>query len=68
MRAPPVSFDYTQSECSTVPVSTRKPAWGDLFYDAGGGKVTTVTYSISKLRDQITTFFCDFINNVNNLT
>lgn len=42
----PAAYDYTLSEWYDVPVKTKSPAWSNPYYDAGGGGVMMVTYSI----------------------
>lgn len=42
----PESFDYTVSEWYAIPVQNKSPYWSNPYYDAGGGSVVMVTYSI----------------------
>lgn len=42
----PEAFDYTVSEWYATPVETKSPAWSNPYFDAGGGGVVMVTYSI----------------------
>ncbi|MCK9423440.1 MAG: nuclear transport factor 2 family protein [Bacteroidales bacterium] len=42
----PEAYDYTVSEWYAVPVKTKAPCWSNPYYDAGGGGVVMITYSI----------------------
>jgi hypothetical protein len=42
----PESFDYTVSEWYAVPAKTKTASWSNPYFDAGGGGVLMVTYSI----------------------
>ena len=42
----PEHYDYTLSEWYAEPVKTKAPYWSNPYYDAGGGGVVMVTYSI----------------------
>jgi hypothetical protein len=42
----PESYDYTVSEWYMVPVKTKTASWSNPYFDAGGGGVLMVTYSI----------------------
>jgi ketosteroid isomerase-like protein len=42
----PDSFNYTVAEWYSTPVSNRAPAWSKPYFDAEGGEVAMITYSI----------------------
>lgn len=42
----PEHYDYTLSEWYSEPVKIKAPFWSNPYYDAGGGGVVMVTYSI----------------------
>lgn len=42
----PEAYDYTVSEWYALPVKSKTPCWSNPYYDAGGGGVVMITYSI----------------------
>ena len=42
----PEAYDYTASDWYAVPVKTKAPCWSNPYYDAGGGGVVMITYSV----------------------
>lgn len=39
-------YDYLQADWFAGPVSSRQPAWSEPYFDAGGGELDMVTYSV----------------------
>ncbi|MHC1707336.1 MAG: cache domain-containing protein [Bacteroidales bacterium] len=50
------SYDYTKDQWFSVPVEQKKGYWSEPYYDAGGGNIWMITYSVPLLNPDGTVF------------